>query len=85
MATEKQVGAAKRNIQTVQRAAKRRRTFAHLPEATRRDLGRQASKARTRGGRARHALERASSSTNWRRSATSADVRSWASRSSSAH
>ena len=30
MATEKQVGAAKRNIQTAQRAAKRERTLAHV-------------------------------------------------------
>ena len=57
MATEKQVRAAKRNIQKAQRAAKSERTLAHLPEATRRDLGKQASKARWRGGRAGHALE----------------------------
>ena len=57
MATDKQVRAAKRNIQKAQRAAKTKRTIAHLPEATRRDLGRQASKARGRGGRAGHALE----------------------------
>ena len=30
MATETQVGAAERNIQTTQRAAKRERTLAHL-------------------------------------------------------
>ena len=57
MATTKQVRAAKRNIQKAQTAAKRKRTIAHLPEATRRDLGKQASKARQRGGRAGHALE----------------------------
>ena len=57
MATGKQVQAAKRNIQKAQRAAKSKRTIAHLPEATRRDLGKQASKARGRGGRAGHALE----------------------------
>ena len=57
MATGKQVRAAKRNIQKAQRAAKSKRTIAHLPEATRRDLGKQASKARGRGGRAGHALE----------------------------
>ena len=57
MATRKQVQAAKRNVKSAQAAAKRKRTIAHLPEATRRDLGRQASKARQRGGRAGHALE----------------------------
>ena len=57
MATTKQVRAAKRNIQKAQRAAESKRTIAHLPEATRRDLGKQASKARQRGGRTGHALE----------------------------
>ena len=57
MATTKQVRAAKRNVQKAQTAAKSKRTIAHLPEATRRDLGKQASKARQRGGRAGHALE----------------------------
>jgi hypothetical protein len=57
VATTKQVRAAKRNIQKAQRAAKSKRTIARLPEATRRDLGKQASKARQRGGRAGHALE----------------------------
>jgi uncharacterized protein YbjT (DUF2867 family) len=57
MATGKQVRAAKRNIQKAQRAAKSKRTIANLPEATRRDLGKQASMARGRGGRAGHALE----------------------------
>ena len=57
MASTKQVRAAKRNIKSAQSAARRKRTIAHLPEATRRDLGRQASMARRRGGRAGHALE----------------------------
>jgi len=57
MATQKQVRAARRNIPKAQRAAKSKRTIAHLPEATRRDLGKQAAKARGRGGRAGHALE----------------------------
>jgi hypothetical protein len=48
MATRRQTGAAKRNIRKAQRAARKKRTIAHLPEATRRDLGRQASKARRR-------------------------------------
>jgi hypothetical protein len=57
VASTKQVRAAKRNIQKAQVAAKSKRTIAHLPEATRRDLGKQASKARQRGGRTGHALE----------------------------
>jgi hypothetical protein len=57
MATKGQVQAAKRNIKKAQTAAKSKRTIANLPEATRKDLGRQASKARQRGGRAGHALE----------------------------
>jgi hypothetical protein len=57
MATRKQVQAAKRNIKSAQRAAKSKRTIAHLPTDTRRDLGRQAARARARGGRAGHALE----------------------------
>ena len=57
MATPKQTEAAKRNIRKAQSAAKSKGTIAHLPEAIRRDLGKQASKARQRGGRAGHALE----------------------------
>jgi hypothetical protein len=57
MATRKQVQAAKRNIKSAQTAARRKRTIANLPEATRKDLGKQASKARQRGGSAGHALE----------------------------
>jgi hypothetical protein len=57
VATKKQVSAARSNIKKARAAAQRKRTIAHLPESTRRDLGRQASKARARGGRAGHALE----------------------------
>ena len=57
MASERQVRAAKRNVKKAQRAAKSKRTIAHLPEATRRDLGKQATRARTRSGRPGHALE----------------------------
>jgi hypothetical protein len=57
VATRKQVQAARRNVKKAQSAARSKRTIAHLPESTRRDLGRQASKARSRGGRAGHALE----------------------------
>jgi hypothetical protein len=57
MASTKQVQAAKRNIQKARAAATRKRTIAHLPESTRRDLGKQGAAARSRGGRAGHALE----------------------------
>ena len=57
MATAKQVAAAKRNVKKAQAAAKRKRTIAHLPESTRRDLVAEAQKGRRRGGRAGHALE----------------------------
>ena len=57
MATRKQTQAAKRNVEKAQTAAKSKRTIAHLPEATRRDLGRQASRAWQRGGRAGRSLE----------------------------
>jgi hypothetical protein len=57
MASTKQVQAAKQNIKKAVAAAKSKRTIAHLPTATRKDLGRQASKARQRGGKAGHAYE----------------------------
>ena len=57
MATQKQVQAAKRNVKKAQSAARSKRTIAHLPEATRRDLGKQAASARSRQGKAGHALE----------------------------
>ena len=57
MATRKQTQAAKRNVRRAQSAARSKRTTAHLPEATRRDLGKQGSRARQRGGRSGHALE----------------------------
>jgi hypothetical protein len=57
MATRKQVQAAKRNVKSAQRAAKRKRTISKLPAATRRDLGRQASRARARGGSPGRSLE----------------------------
>jgi hypothetical protein len=57
MATTKQVQAAKRNVERAQRAAKRKRTIAKLPESTRRGLQQQARRGRARGGRAGHALE----------------------------
>jgi hypothetical protein len=57
VATRKQVQAAKQNVRKAQTAAKRKRTIANLPKSTRSDLGKQAAKARQRGGRAGHALE----------------------------
>lgn len=57
MATSKQVAAAKRNVEKAQRAAKEKRTIAHLPKSTRRSLGEQAARGRSRGGRAGHSLE----------------------------
>jgi hypothetical protein len=57
MATAKQRTAAKRNVQKAQRAAKRKRTIAHLPKSTRRGLQQQARRGRERAGRAGHKLE----------------------------
>jgi hypothetical protein len=57
MATAKQVRAAKRNVKTAQRAAKRKRTIAHMPKSTRRALGEQAAAGRRRGGQPGRALE----------------------------
>jgi hypothetical protein len=57
MASTKQVAAAKRNVKKAQSAAKSQRTISKLPRAVRQDLGRQASKARHRGGKAGHAYE----------------------------
>jgi hypothetical protein len=56
MATRKQTQAAQRNIRKAIRAAREQRTIAKLPAATRRDLGRQAAKARARGGKPGHSL-----------------------------
>jgi hypothetical protein len=57
MATQKQVQAAKRNIQKAQRAATRKRTIANLPPKTRAALVEQAQRGRRRGGQAGHAFE----------------------------
>ena len=57
MATARQVKAAKSNVRKAQRAATRKRTIAHLPKSTRRELGKQAARGRQRGGQAGHALE----------------------------
>jgi hypothetical protein len=57
MATTRQTQAAKQNIKKAQRAARSKRTIAHLPKATRRDLGHQAAMARGRGGKPGHDYE----------------------------
>jgi hypothetical protein len=57
MATTRQTQASRRNIKRAQKAAAKKRTIAHLSPSVRKDLGRQAAKARSRGGRAGHALE----------------------------
>ena len=57
MASGKHVEAAKRNVKKAQAAATRKRTIAHLPKATRSDLGRQGARGRRRAGRAGRALE----------------------------
>ena len=56
MATRKQSQAAKRNVRKAQRAARSKRTIAHMPKSTRRALGQQAARGRSRGGRAGTAL-----------------------------
>ena len=57
MATQKQVRTAKANVKKAQSAAKSKRTLAHLPAATRRDLGRNAAASRARGGEPGHSLD----------------------------
>ena len=57
MASTRQRQVAKRNIKKAQTAARRKKTIAKLPAAVRKDLGRQAAKARKRGGKPGRALE----------------------------
>jgi Rho termination factor, N-terminal domain len=57
MASTRQRQVAKRNIKKAQTAARRKKTITKLPAVVRKDLGRQAAKARKRGGKAGHALE----------------------------
>jgi hypothetical protein len=49
MATQKQKTAARKNIKKAANAAKKKRTIAHLPKATRTALGKQAAKVRNSG------------------------------------
>ena len=44
MPTEKQRNAARKNVEKAARAAKKKRTIAHLPKSTRTALGKQAAK-----------------------------------------
>ena len=59
MASQKQRKAAQRNVKKAQKSARSKRTISKLPKQTRRDLGKQAAKARQRsqGKRSGHALE----------------------------
>jgi hypothetical protein len=57
MATKRQTQAAKRNVKKAQRAAKEKRTIAHLPKTTRRALQTEARKGARRGGEPGRALE----------------------------
>jgi hypothetical protein len=57
MATTKQRQAAKRNVEKARQAATEKRTIANLPKNVRSDLGKQAARARVRGGEAGHRLE----------------------------
>jgi len=45
MATKQQRAAAKRNIKKAAKAARRKRTIAHLPKTTRAALGKEGAKA----------------------------------------
>ena len=57
MATQKQRTAARRNVKSAQKAARKQRTITKLPKSVRTDLGRQAAKSRKRGGKPGRNLE----------------------------
>ena len=57
MATQKQTHAARRNVKKAQPTARSKKTISKLPKRTRGDLGKQAAKARQRGGAPGHVLE----------------------------
>ncbi len=57
MATQKQRKAARRNVKSAQKAARKQRTITKLPKSVRTDLGRQAAKSRQRGGKPGRNLE----------------------------
>jgi len=52
MPSTKQKGAARRNIKKAAKAARKKRTIAHLPKRTRTALGKQAAKVARRKRRA---------------------------------
>lgn len=78
MATKRQVEAARKNIEGAQEATRRKRTIAHLPEAVKHDLGKQAASRVTRSR-----IETASSSMTLQSGTESRDARGWGSGSSS--
>jgi hypothetical protein len=57
VATQKQRTAAKRNVRSAQKAARKKKTITKLPKSVRTDLGRQAAKSRQRGGKPGRNLE----------------------------
>lgn len=57
MATQRQRQAARRNVKSAQKAARKQRTITKLPKSVRTDLGRQAAKSRQRGGKPGRNLE----------------------------
>jgi hypothetical protein len=57
MATKRQIDAARANIKKAQAASRKKRTLAHLPEGTRKELGKQGAKGRARHGEPGRALE----------------------------
>jgi hypothetical protein len=57
VASKKQTVAARQNIERAQKSATVKRTIANSPKSTRRSLSEQATRARSRGGGAGHALE----------------------------
>jgi hypothetical protein len=57
VATQRQRQAARRNIKSAQKTARKKKTISKLPKAVRTDLGRQAAKSRQRGGKPGRNLE----------------------------
>jgi hypothetical protein len=55
--TQRQRQAARRNVKSAQKAARKQRTISKLPKSVRTDLGRQAAKSRQRGGKPGRNLE----------------------------
>jgi hypothetical protein len=57
VATQRQRQAARRNIKSAQKTARKKKTISKLPKSVRTDLGRQAAKSRQRGGKPGRNLE----------------------------